>query len=1150
MRFHAKHRSLIFITIILIIGGQFSLLFTENTSNEREEAQPNSFTKKENTFNPLQTEVDTISTAEMAHLKPKSAAVPADWTFMVYIDADNNLEQAGIDDLNELESVGSTSKVEITVQLDRIGGYDASNGNWEDARRYHVEKDSDQNTIGSSGTDIDEVNMGSASTLESFIDWSQTNYPADNYALILWDHGSGAMYGSYGGGVCWDDTNSHDYLTEAEIISAIDGKNIDLLGLDACLMAATEFFYSFRDYADVLVGSEMNEPGDGWPYDDILDYLTNNPSASPLQLGNQIVSDYSDFYAPYTSYWYTTQSAIDGTQMDYVDLALDTLLDELRTNIGTYKSELMDIRENLLSEFSEKPYVDLWDFADEVQGNIVANDVPTYAGALKTAIENAVISAEYTGDVSYSHGMSIYFPETSGEFSNGYRNNIFSQNSQWDEFLLNYFNAPIDDDQFEENDGYISQAALFPGYFGNLVCDDQDYYNVSVLNGDELTVTLYSTYQSGTADLNLYLLKQDNTTIATSETTNDNEVVSWTSDGDQDVIIIVNNSQSGEKISYDLRVYIPIDDDDKEENDDFSSAYDISSNEGFNTTITDLVCIDEDYYNFTLGDDYLVTIELEYIFNRGDLDMVVIGRDQVGDYFEKEITSRNNDEVFQFGTLFYNGGSETDYTVIVKPYNNNTNYNLTITVDPNADDEFDYGSPQVSDYVDTAYDMTGQEGTYKNLVCIDPDYYNITLNEGEWLNVSIEFEHKDGDLDLYLYDSTSGYPVAYSAYLYDKEYIIHNVTSTGDYSILVDPYNLQINLQYNLTIDVSTGEFQNDRFDFYPNDHWDSYADQHLSFPEIQTNELYENLSAWDEDWYELTVDYDQPMIFSLFFNSYDGILVLQLYDSEGVGIDYSFTSAENEHLYYDPSDDHYSFNYNETHYLQVLPLQRLGNYSLIATEEQDLTVDFSSEAVGDLTVSFNELVEDSYLIDSFAWDFGDNNTYQGENVNQTHTYSEIGTYSIYLYVFTTYGYYYEYTETIHVYTTPGAIDLTLPGGSPTEELTFDIAWNISINAEQITLYQVDNSSGKIEDGTLEYNDTTGEDNSTAVTVTGDGTYYYVLNYSNPLGNSTSSVLEVVVQTETPTEKLINDIALYGGIAGGIMAILYYLKKRDKEEFA
>ncbi|MHA1294355.1 MAG: clostripain-related cysteine peptidase, partial [Promethearchaeota archaeon] len=107
------------------------------------------------------------------------------WTFMVYVDADCNLEDAGIDDVNEMETVGSDSNINILVQMDRIPGYDSSNGDWTGAKRYYITKDYSGSTISSSVIqNLGEVNMGSPSTLSSFIQWGKSNYPADYYGLI------------------------------------------------------------------------------------------------------------------------------------------------------------------------------------------------------------------------------------------------------------------------------------------------------------------------------------------------------------------------------------------------------------------------------------------------------------------------------------------------------------------------------------------------------------------------------------------------------------------------------------------------------------------------------------------------------------------------------------------------------------------------------------------------------------------------------------------------------------------------------------------------------------------------------------------------------------------------------------------------------
>jgi len=146
------------------------------------------------------------------------------WTFLVYLDADNNLEAAGIDDFNEMEQVGSTDDVNIVVQMDRISGYDTSNGDWTTCRRYYVDQDSDPAVINSTMVeDLGEVNMGDGQTLRQFIEWGVANYPAAQYAIVLWNHGGGwkTLEARKPKACCWDDTDGYDCLYTKEFGQAI-----------------------------------------------------------------------------------------------------------------------------------------------------------------------------------------------------------------------------------------------------------------------------------------------------------------------------------------------------------------------------------------------------------------------------------------------------------------------------------------------------------------------------------------------------------------------------------------------------------------------------------------------------------------------------------------------------------------------------------------------------------------------------------------------------------------------------------------------------------------------------------------------------------------------------------------------------------------
>ena len=172
------------------------------------------------------------------------------WTFMVYLDGDNNLESTGIDDFLEMASIGSNSAINIVVQFDRIDGCDTSYGDWTTTKRFHITSGMTP-TADNALEDLGELNHGDPQTLIDFIDWAKTNYPAEKYALILWNHGGGwrefkeieeqaKLEGKdrpYYRAVCWDDTDGGDTLYMDEVQGALDVTGSHhLIGFDACFM--------------------------------------------------------------------------------------------------------------------------------------------------------------------------------------------------------------------------------------------------------------------------------------------------------------------------------------------------------------------------------------------------------------------------------------------------------------------------------------------------------------------------------------------------------------------------------------------------------------------------------------------------------------------------------------------------------------------------------------------------------------------------------------------------------------------------------------------------------------------------------------------------------------------------------------------------
>ncbi len=383
----------------------------------------------------------------------------AEWTVMVYLDADNELEANGIKDINEMEMVGSTSEVNMVVQVDRIpysvlasypyglGFYDdSSNNDWTTTRRYYITRDFDPLKINSPvRAYLGELNMGDPQTLIDFASWAMTNYPAKNYMLVLWNHGGGFRSPADTlKDICWDYTNWGDKITIPDLeyalsaISAQRGGKVDLVGMDACLMAMMEVAYQIKDYADILVASEENTPADGWPYDAILGELVNNPLMSPEELASVIVDNYIYSYSSFSN---VTQSALHLGYMDTLAGQLSNLALAVMSDTQTPKDNYISAASNAQyysqSPYStEKEFIDLYDFANQLLVYSNNSKVKNIALSIQQTLNYSIIESGYSGGkVSKSYGLSIYFPWYRG-YDSYYEDTNFAQDTFWSQMLL------------------------------------------------------------------------------------------------------------------------------------------------------------------------------------------------------------------------------------------------------------------------------------------------------------------------------------------------------------------------------------------------------------------------------------------------------------------------------------------------------------------------------------------------------------------------------------------------------------------------------------------------------------------------------------------------------------------------------------------
>lgn len=377
----------------------------------------------------------------------------AEWTIMVYMAADNNLEGAGIEDINEMEMIGSTDELNYIVQVDRAEGYDTSNGDWQGAKRYRMEKDDDTGTIGSPELeDMGEINMGDPATLAEFIIWAYDNYPARHYFLDLWNHG-GAFWG-----VCWDDSEGNgDPITLPELSDGLDeatahmGREFDMIGFDACLMAQVAVLYQIKDFTAYSVASGFIEPGDGWPYERVFAALDKDPQMTPEDLGSEIVNDYIDSY---------TDSGSDPSDSPVVSMALFDLakIVDLAQEINRLCMYLSteNMRHNLRVKtargtaecyaypdipgpfkISRYTLFDLEDMLNILETVVVADsELIAMSSKVRAMAKDMTVEVRTDPYHPRANGLSIYFPNGKDvSYDPEYGELDFAMEGYWDEYL-------------------------------------------------------------------------------------------------------------------------------------------------------------------------------------------------------------------------------------------------------------------------------------------------------------------------------------------------------------------------------------------------------------------------------------------------------------------------------------------------------------------------------------------------------------------------------------------------------------------------------------------------------------------------------------------------------------------------------------------
>jgi hypothetical protein len=346
----------------------------------------------------------------LTRTETKKMGASGTWTIFVYMCGSDLESESGLAtmDLQEMINATQSDKIKFVVQTGGANAWDNDLVDDSLTQRFVIENQNMEEIEAADG-----ANMGSAETLAEFLDWGVSAYPAEKMGLVFWNHGGGSITG-----VCFDEQNESDSLSLLEIENALTSvypnmtDAYEFIGFDACLMGTVETGNMLAPHARYMYASEELEPGYGWDYTAMGNFIGSNPGASGAELGKVVVDSFYDACVAIDSHNEATLSCIDLSKIDELVYAFNDVAREMysattKTDILSNMVKGITSAENYGGNSKSEGYTNMVDL-----GSVLKNMTGNVAGTDKAlaALADCVVYMKNGSDKADSHGLAIYYP--------------------------------------------------------------------------------------------------------------------------------------------------------------------------------------------------------------------------------------------------------------------------------------------------------------------------------------------------------------------------------------------------------------------------------------------------------------------------------------------------------------------------------------------------------------------------------------------------------------------------------------------------------------------------------------------------------------------------------------------------------------------
>ncbi|MBR3418665.1 MAG: peptidase C11 [Oscillospiraceae bacterium] len=329
-------------------------------------------------------------------------------TMMIYLCGTDLESRSGMasSDLSEIAGAKYGDNVNVIVYTGGCSGWKTQGISSQVNQIYRVRNQQLERLE----ADMGNKAMTNPATLSEFIRYCAKNFPANRNELIFWDHGGGSVTG-YGYDEKLRNGGSMDLGGISQALKD-GGVTFDFVGFDACLMATAETALMLNDYADYMIASEETEPGIGWYYTNWVTQLGSNTSMPTVEIGKNIVDDFTAACARKCPGQQTTLSVIDLAEFSNTVPEKLSAFSKSVSNLLEQKEyqKVSDARYGT-REFATSNRIDQIDLAH------LALNVGTSEGkALADTIQKAVKYNRTSSNMTNAYGVSIFFPYRNAKY--------------------------------------------------------------------------------------------------------------------------------------------------------------------------------------------------------------------------------------------------------------------------------------------------------------------------------------------------------------------------------------------------------------------------------------------------------------------------------------------------------------------------------------------------------------------------------------------------------------------------------------------------------------------------------------------------------------------------------------------------------------